>query len=65
MNKCVLEDNSACEKRNCEECGWNADIIHRRQLLLKKNGLTVCTDGLHRLVLPKSMRKQSESKNRQ
>jgi hypothetical protein len=50
VNKnCLLEDPNC--KRNCANCGWNPKEAERRKKEFVKNGLTLCKDGLHRIVI--------------
>lgn len=41
-----------CEATGCWRCGWNEQEERQRVMLLAVNGLTMCSDGLRRLVMP-------------
>lgn len=38
----------------CDRCGWEAAEAERRRAYLRKHGLTLCADGLRRLIIPKN-----------
>lgn len=57
-NNCSLEKPNC--KRDCARCGWNPEEAERRKIELRKNGLTLCNDGLHRMIVK---RKESEADN--
>lgn len=46
---CLLEEPN-CDRR-CAHCGWDPAEAERRQKALADNGLTLCKDGLNRLVI--------------
>ena len=54
-NVCTLEHKSGWCKGayQCHKCGWNQKEKNRRSAILKENGLTLCEDGLSRLILPR------------
>lgn len=35
----------------CKNCGWNVDVINKRNRQINEEGLTLCSDGLRRLVI--------------
>lgn len=35
----------------CGKCGWNIDVHNQRVREINANGLTLCEDGLSRLVI--------------
>ena len=35
----------------CETCGWNPIVLEERKEFLRENGLTLCKDGLRRLIM--------------
>lgn len=45
--RCTNERGQFCEKRNCENCGFNPVEAKRR----KNIPLTLCADGLRRKVV--------------
>lgn len=38
----------------CPRCGWEAAEAERRRAYLHEHGLTLCADGLRRLIIPKN-----------
>ena len=54
-NKCALgkspQTHPQCKAGECPGCGWHPEEIKRREKLLETYGLTLCEDGLHRLIL--------------
>lgn len=38
----------------CEHCGWEAAEAERRRAYIREHGLTLCADGLRRLIIPKN-----------
>lgn len=38
----------------CEHCGWEAAEAERRRAYLREHGLTLCADGLRRLIISKN-----------
>lgn len=53
--ECLLRcdpKNPVCEESQCWRCGWNEQENWNRRMLLAVQGLTLCSDGLRRLVLP-------------
>lgn len=38
---------------SCEHCGWEAKEAARRRDYIKQHGLTLCADGLRRLIIRK------------
>lgn len=53
-NSCTLVaiDPKYC-KNICFDCGWNAEVLKERNAALEANGLTLCSDGLRRLIIRK------------
>ena len=51
--RCKLGDKARCEQETdaCKSCGWNVDEAARREKYLEENGLTLCDDGLYRLII--------------
>jgi hypothetical protein len=47
--KCLLEER--CCDGKCVGCGWDSEEAERRKKEFAENGLTLCNDGLHRLVI--------------
>ena len=51
--KCTLDP----DRRNCNTvgrctiCGWEAGEIQRRKDIFEEDGLTLCGDGLERLII--------------
>lgn len=58
---CLLGiDPDASQKRKpseCPECGWNKPVADRRRAYQREHGLTLCADGLRRLVMRKEVKK--------
>lgn len=38
----------------CDRCGWEAAEAERRRVYLREHGLTLCADGVRRLIIPKN-----------
>ena len=52
--ECTLSPDARMKDcRGCEGCGWEATEAERRSEHLKKHGLTLCADGLRRLIIKK------------
>ena len=47
--KCLLEE-PACDGK-CAGCGWDPEEAERRKKELAEKGLTLCEDGLRRLII--------------
>lgn len=64
--ECLLrrdpKNSPVCDESQCFRCGWNEQEARYRQRLLSVNGLTMCSDGLRRLVLPERNFVKEESK---
>ena len=43
-----------CNASECPTCGWEAAEAERRRTYLHEHGLTLCADGLRRLIIPKN-----------
>lgn len=43
-----------CTGRKCYRCGWNAGEMERRNRQIKAEGLTLCDDGLERLIIQRA-----------
>lgn len=43
-----------CNASECHTCGWEAAEAERRRAYLREHGLTLCADGLRRLIIPKN-----------
>ena len=56
--KCLLgidpEKTQKCKPSECASCGWEAAEAARRREYVKEHGLTLCADGLRRLIIPKN-----------
>lgn len=52
--ECLLHDKNIqrCSESRCFRCGWYEPEARSRRMLLAAKGLTMCSDGLRRLVLP-------------
>lgn len=48
-NNCLLEEPNC--KGQCAHCGWNPKEAERRERALAQNGLTICKDGLARVII--------------
>lgn len=42
-----------CKPSECASCGWEAAEAARRREYTKEHGLTLCADGLRRLIIKK------------
>ena len=52
--ECTLSlDARMKDCRGCEGCGWERAEAARRRAYIKEHGLTLCADGLWRLVMKK------------
>lgn len=52
--ECTLSPDARMKDcRGCEGCGWERAEAARRRAYLKEHGLTLCADGLRRLVIRK------------
>lgn len=52
--ECLLH-NKVIQRRamsQCFRCGWYEPEARSRRMLLAAKGLTMCSDGLRRLVMP-------------
>jgi len=45
--------STKCKPSECRSCGWEAAEAERRTEYRRKHGLTLCNDGLHRLIIKK------------
>lgn len=45
--------SSKCKPSECAACGWEATEAERRTQYIKEHGLTLCADGLRRLIMKK------------
>lgn len=45
--------SSKCKPSECAACGWEAAEAARRTQYIKEHGLTLCADGLRRLIMKK------------
>ena len=53
--KCLLPEASRRKDcGGCDHCGWEAAEEERRRAYLHEHGLTLCADGLRRLIIPKN-----------
>ena len=46
------KNSQVCQENQCWRCGWNEKENRNRLILLSVKGLTLCSDGLRRLVMP-------------
>lgn len=53
MENCELRkpESAVCARQGCYGCGFDITEAARRKELLNNCGLTVCKDGLKRLVI--------------
>lgn len=42
---------ACCKGNACEKCGFNIDVHNERVRRINNEGLTLCEDGLRRLVI--------------
>ena len=49
--KCTLAHRNCSQVGRCASCGWEANEIQRRKDIFEEDGLTVCEDGLSRLII--------------
>lgn len=54
---CTLDAQSRCCNENCSGCGFDLKEQKRRQQMIAENKLTVCKNGLKKLIIK---RKASE-----
>lgn len=47
------EKSKKCHASECRTCGWEAAEAARRREYMKEHGLTLCADGLWRLIMKK------------
>ncbi len=54
-DRCLLgkEGTSNHCKGACGTCGWNPKVEKARSAQIEANGLTLCSDGLQRLIIRK------------
>lgn len=52
---CTLNPQYRECKYNCGICGWSQKEAKRREKLLSTNGLTVCKDGMKRLIIKRKV----------
>ena len=52
--ECLLHNKNIqrCSESRCFRCGWNAHEARVREILFAAKELTMCSDGLRRLVIP-------------
>ena len=64
--QCLLrrdpKNSPVCEESQCWRCGWNEQEARYRRMLFEAKGLTMCSDGLRRLVMPARNYVKEESK---
>lgn len=62
--ECLLHNKNIqlCSESRCFRCGWNEQVARLRWELLAVQGLTMCSDGLRRLVMPATNNVKEESK---
>lgn len=64
--ECLLQrdpkNSPVCEESQCWRCGWNEQEARYRRMLFEAKGLTMCSDGLRRLVMPARNYVKEESK---
>lgn len=64
--ECLLrrdpKNSPVCEESQCWRCGWYEPEARSRWMLLAAKGLTMCSDGLRRLVMPARNYVKEESK---
>ena len=57
--ECLLDVNPAehkgCNLTKCTTCGFNAEVAARRCKYIKEHSLTLCADGLRRLIIKKEI----------
>ena len=44
-------ERNFCKPEDCATCGWGRKETERRSEYIKTHGLTLCADGLRRLVM--------------
>lgn len=52
--ECLLHNKNIqlCSQIQCFRCGWYEPEARSRRMLLAAKGLTMCSDGMRRLVMP-------------
>lgn len=58
-NECIQkydpQDHEMCGNgKHCRHCGWNENICRTRNQYIAEHGLTMCKDGIERLIIPSS-----------
>lgn len=57
--RCLLKrdpkTSPTCKPSECVHCGWDETEAACSNYQLKKNGLTLCEDGLRRLVIHRNI----------
>lgn len=61
MANCVLRERTcSVDSTSCTHCGCNAEEVEHRENLFSEKGLTLCKDGLKRLIITRDENKKSE-----
>lgn len=50
--------STKCNPSECPTCGWEAAEAERRTEYRRKHGLTLCDDGLRRLIIKKGAKEE-------
>ena len=50
----LLSEAKMKDCSGCKHCGWEAAEVERRRTYLREHGLTLCADGLRRLIIQKN-----------
>ncbi len=48
---CTNRSKVKCDPSECASCGWEKTEAERRKAYVREHGLTLCEDGLRRLVM--------------
>lgn len=61
MADCELIDRTCFfDSNSCTHCGWNAEEAEHRKKLLTEKGVTLCKDGLQRLIITREKNEKTE-----
>lgn len=60
--KCTLNNRRCNTVGGCAGCGWEENEMWRRMQIRREVGLTLCEDGLKRLVVgrPREMEEETD-----
>ena len=59
--KCTLKNRNCTTVGSCAGCGWEENEIWRRMGIRREVGLTLCEDGLKRLIVGRPRKTEEET----